>query len=138
MSPDAFPSPRHFARAMLAGGLPITGGPARMHPLGNETVLFREGCWQISLVQIPQNGIVPAHRHLRSSSADLLIHGGGDSFIGKAINGRPSRGELSRNLIVIQAGAVHGGVAGPDGSTYLSFQRWEGEPGFLTEDWQGW
>lgn len=131
-----YPSPRHFARAMLERGLPVTGGPARIHRLGNEQVLFRDGHYQITLVTIPPFGFVPPHIHLRCSSADVLIHGGGDSFVGAAVNSRPARGALRQNLISIQAGKPHGGAAGPDGSTYLSFQRWEGEPGFLTDDWQ--
>jgi hypothetical protein len=35
--------------------------------------------------------------------------------------------------------AWHEGHAGPDGVVWLSFQEWrDGEPGFVTEDWQPW
>lgn len=142
LHPESFAGPRAFARWALKDGRlllrPLPDQLTAWNGLGQETVLFRESCWQIELLMALPNAPAPVHRHLRCDSADLLLHG----EVAGAVEGRgftPPRGPLHLQLKTISRGEWHGGQAGPKGFVWLSFQRWhDGEPTFISEDWEAW
>lgn len=141
-----FAGPRAFARHMLAGNrLLLRPLLDRMQSTGqwSELVLYREGCWQVALIVIRPNVVVPRHRHLRVDSCDIGLGGSGLITIEPRVIDQPAeramRGPLAANLIRVPRGAWHGGTTGPQGGTFLSFQHWAGgAPGFISEDWQAW
>lgn len=139
-----FAGPRAFARQMLAGDrLALRPVLDRIQATGEwtELVLYRAGRWQVELVVIRPNVVIPKHRHLRVDSCDVALGGAGSIEIGQ----RPSRpferamrGAIAANLVRVPKGEWHGGAGGEQGGVFLSFQEWDGEPGFITEDWQAW
>ena len=141
LTTKSFAGPRAFARHMLREGR-IELRPLYDHIMtyGNatlETVLFREGCWQVELIAALGNASAPMHRHLHCASADLLLNGS----VSGAVNGRgfsPPRGRLEAQLKTIGRGEWHGGAAGPEGFVFLSFQQWDAEPMFISQDWEAW
>ena len=135
---DSFPGPRAFARHCLRQGFawqPQTGLMFK-HGFG-ECIVFREACWQIEIVCMPPGLAVPSHRHLRVSSADLRL-AAFDSLavVGGHAYSNEQRGSLAANLLLIPRGVWHEGSSGTSGAMFLSFQQWEGEPGYLGEDWE--
>ena len=141
LQPDSFAGPRAFARYMLRDGRidlrPIYDQIMTYDGTMLESILFRESCWQVELIAAMPNASAPMHRHLRCSSADLLLNGS----VSGTVSGRgfaPPRGPLSAQLKTIGVGEWHGGSAGPDGFIYLSFQQWDGEPTFISQDWEDW
>lgn len=138
----SFAGPRAFARYMLREGRlrlrPLLGEIMAFRGAGLETILYRSGCWQVELIAAMPHGAAEVHRHLRCTSADLLLNG---SVLG-AVEGRtvdsPKRGELGAQLRTIGKKEWHGGAAGPEGLVYLSFQQWDGEPTFISQDWEAW
>lgn len=135
-------SAKHFAREMLRGNrLRLQPDPLLVSgcDLWSEFVLFREGSFQVELITFRPGAEVPRHRHLRAESYDLWLGGPGSSFeIGGCEGPHESRGALVANLVAVPAGVWHGGAAGPQGAAYLSFQRWQGAPDFITTDWEAW
>jgi hypothetical protein len=140
---DSFAGPRGFARHMLREGhilRPMYDQIMTYHHDGRsimESILFRDGCWQIELVAAMPESSTPMHRHLRCASADLLLNGS----VGGTVEGREfgaPRGRLEAQLKTIGKGEWHGGSAGPNGFIYLSFQQWDGEPTFISQDWEPW
>lgn len=133
-------SVKHFARDMLRDDrlllrprLDLISADDRATRL----ILFREGCWQVELVVFRPGAIVPAHRHDRVESLELgVADSGGWIRIGnRRGEHRALRGPLAANLVPLGKGVKHEGAAGPKGSAFLSFQKWDGEPGFIHEDW---
>ncbi len=138
MAPDAFPGPRAFARHMLQGDRlslrPLYESIMTFRGAIIESILFRESCWQVELIASLPNAGTEVHRHMRCASADLLLNGGGiDAHGGVEIKG--PRGPLAAQLKSIAVGKWHGGFSGPAGFVYLSFQQWQGEPTFISQDW---
>lgn len=141
MFASSFAGPRAFARHMLREDRLLlrpmydqlmTYGGATL-----ETILFRDGCWQVELIAAMPNADAPMHRHLRCASADLLLNG----TVSGTVGGRgfsPPRGPLQAQLKTIGIGEWHGGSAGPGGFIYLSFQQWQGKPDFISQDWEAW
>ena len=137
----SFPGPRAFARWALRDGRvelrPLYDKIMTYNGTTLETVLFREGCWQIELIAVLPKASAPMHRHLRCASADLLLNGS----VSGTVEGRgfsPPRGPLQAQLKTIGKGEWHGGAAGSEGFVYLSFQQWDGEPTFISQDWEPW
>lgn len=150
MDTKSFAGPRAFARHMLRDGRlqirPIVDQIMTFRGSAIETVLFREGCWQIELVSIVPGATAEKHRHLRCSSADLILNGLVNGYVGgRTIPSQPKRGSMIANLVTIGRGEWHGGTSGLGGGitgiggglVYLSFQQWEGTPTFVSEDWEG-
>jgi quercetin dioxygenase-like cupin family protein len=133
--------PRAFARHMLRDQAlqlqPVVDG-CRSRGGVTELVLFRDGCWQVSMITMVAGTAIARHRHPRVETVDLLVAGGGRAEVEGRVFGVP-RGRFGAGLMRVPQGAWHEGHAGPDGVAYLSFQRWaDGAPGFLLEDWQAW
>ena len=141
LTTESFAGPRAFARYMLREDR-VSLRPLydRIMTYGGgtlESILFREGPWQVELIAAMPNASAPMHRHLRCASADLLLNGS----VRGTVEGRgfsPPRGPLQAQLKTIGKGEWHGGSAGPQGFIYLSFQQWDGEPDFISEDWEAW
>lgn len=143
MDANTFAGPRAFARFMLRDdrllirpqldSIAVFGGYAI------EVVLFRQACWQVELITMLPGANVPMHRHMRVDSCDLMI---GGTTAGVVIGGRAvkpfQRGPLASNLVRVGKGVWHGGQPEGNGAVYLSFQRWDGEPGLISEDWEAW
>lgn len=141
MDQTSFAGPRAFARHMLREGRialrPLYDQIMTYGGTTLESVLFRESCWQVELIAALPNAAAPMHRHLRCSSADLLLNGSvGGTVSGRGFNA--PRGPLQAQLKTIGIGEWHGGAAGPGGFIYLSFQQWVGEPTFISQDWEAW
>lgn len=141
LHPQSFAGPRAFARHMLRDGRldlrPLYDQIMTYNGTTLETILFRESCWQVELIAAMPNAGAPMHRHLRCASADLLLNGS----VAGTVSGRgfaPPRGPLPAQLKTIGVGEWHGGAAGPEGFVYLSFQQWQGEPTFISQDWEEW
>lgn len=144
LTPHSFPGPRAFARYMLRDGR------LALRPLYDqimtydgaagaalESVLFRESCWQVELIAAMPNSTASMHRHLQCSSADLLLNG----TVSGTVEGRsfaPPRGPIEAQLKTVGKGEWHGGSSGPAGFIYLSFQQWDDEPMFISQDWEAW
>lgn len=133
-------SAKHFARQMLAGDrLTIAPDYTRMKAMKGwtEVILLRDENCQVALVTVQPNITVPRHRHLRVDSVDLAIAGHASRF---EIDGhwgpRAMRGPLAANLVAVPAGVAHGGTAAAEGATFLTFQFWDGEPGYASDDWE--
>lgn len=107
-----------------------------------EVVLYRETNWQVALIVIRPDVVVPRHRHVRVDSCDVALGGSGIVDIEPLHHGRigekAMRGPLAANLIRVPRRAWHGGKTGPQGGVFLSFQQWFGEPGMISEDWEPW
>lgn len=135
-------SVKHFARDMLRGDrlcLRPESGLVSGCDLWSEFILFREGEFQVELITFRPGSVVPRHCHLRSDSCDLWLGGPGSEFeIGGRAGPSEARGALAANLVAVPAGVWHGGHAGILGAAYLSFQKWDGEPDFISRDWQAW
>jgi hypothetical protein len=138
---DAFAGPRAFA-VWAARHL---GAPDRLSDLvdlrddgiAEEGIVFRRGCWQITIIRMAPHAVVPPHRHLRCASADLWLAGTATIDVPPLARGYalpPPAGRQHRTMR-IPRGSVHSGVFGPDGATFVSFQQWLGEPGFVGDDW---
>lgn len=142
LAPDAFASARQFARHMLRGdALRLSseqGAVSMFTPAIMEAILFRSGRWQIELITMLPGASVPPHRHLRVDSADVLLAGmpAGVVIGGRRIPCVRSRGSLAANLVHVAKGVCHSGGSGEAGAVYLSFQMWDGQPGFISEDWE--
>lgn len=141
LTPDSFVGPRAFARHMLRDGRlelrPLYDQIMVFEGTWIETILFRESCWQVELIAAMPNAPARRHRHLRCSSADLLLNGSVLGTVEERGFAAP-RGPLQAQLKTIGVGEWHGGAAGPDGFVYLSFQQWDGEPTFISQDWDEW
>jgi hypothetical protein len=104
-----------------------------------EVVLFRESCWQVELITMLPGAVVPMHRHNRVDSCDLMLGGTTSDVVigGKSV--KPfQRGPITANLVRVGKGVWHHGQPEENGAVYLSFQRWDGEPGLISEDWEVW
>jgi quercetin dioxygenase-like cupin family protein len=137
-----FAGPRAFARHMLAGDRlqlrPLFDSAHAFAGIATESVVFREGCWQVELVAMLPGAVVPRHRHNRVDSVDLVLGGTGRGDVAGRPLGAPQRGRLAANLVRVPKGRWHGGQAGEQGVLYLSFQQWDGPPGLISEDWEAW
>lgn len=132
---------RAFARSMLAGDrltLAPNLGLMSSTEQWSESVIYRDGSFQIQLVVLRPNVQVARHCHRRVESLDLALCGSGHLYIGERSQafGAGMRGSLAANLVPIKRGVWHAGASGPVGGSYLSFQQWDGEPGFISEDWE--
>ncbi|MES2959808.1 MAG: hypothetical protein V4792_16585 [Pseudomonadota bacterium] len=135
-------SAKAYARRMLAGDrLQLARGLQAMR-CGErwvEVVLHREGCFQTQLSVILPGVTVPVHRHLRCDSVDITLAGSGTADVwprwpGFALANLDAA--LGAQLLHVPRGAWHGGTAGPQGACMLSFQQWDGEPDFISADWE--
>lgn len=141
---ETFAGPRAFARHMLKDDRlllrPHVGDVAIAPAPGGwaiECVLFREACWQVELVVLTPGVVAPRHRHNRVDSCDLLLAGRPSAItVGDVIRAPAAqRGSLAANLIRIGKGVWHSGEPS-NGAVYLSFQKWDGEPGVIGDDWE--
>lgn len=137
---ETFAGPRAFARWALRDNRlalrPALDSIMCFRDSGIESILFRESCWQIELVVAMPNAGAEMHKHLRCSSADVLMNGHVlGSVEGRGISSS-LRGPLAAQLKTIGRGEVHGGAVGPQGLVYVSFQQWfDGDPTFISQDW---
>lgn len=145
LTPDAFAGPRAFARYMLRDERlqirPVQALQSMKTGMGaTEVVLFREACWQVTLLVLEPNLLVPSHKHHRVDSVDLAIAGDGFANIGSTVRARAVSAAaglaLMSQLQRVPKGVAHGGSAGPVGGCFLSFQRWDGEPDSVMNDWE--
>lgn len=97
-----------------------------------EITLYRDPPWQVQLIIVYPHVQVPPHFHQRVQSVDILLSGGGLANIGN----REFNGILAgKRFLKVPVGKAHSGHAGENGSVYLSYQKWDGEPSFISEDW---
>ena len=127
-----------FARhALVARRLDLRA--VAMRTFGNITctVLYRSGCWQAELITIPGYTVVPLHRHNRVYSCDVMVGGTVDLVMGGRVTHLVKADELDETrMLQIPRRRWHGGQAGPDGVAFLSFQKWDGVPSFVSDDWE--
>jgi hypothetical protein len=141
MDENTFAGSRAFARYMLRDNrLLIRPRLDSIHVFNNyaiEVVLFRESCWQVELITMLPGAVVPIHRHNRVDSCDLMLAGDIDGVVvgGVSVN-HFRRGPLPANLVRVGKGIWHGGSPADHGAVYLSFQKWDGPPGVISDDWE--
>lgn len=140
--PDQFAGARSFARHMLRDDRlplrPMFDSCSSLPGIALESIVFREGCWQVELVAMLPDAVIPKHRHNRVDSVELVLAGSGCGDIGGHAIGAVQRGRLAAHLIHVPKGEWHEGTAGPNGVMYLSFQRWDGAAALISEDWEAW
>lgn len=107
-------------------------------------LLHREGKFQVEIVQVDPNTVLPVHRHPGVDSIECPLAGlmrfqveGVDPYA-RIPDSRLERFALGR-LLRIDAGAWHAGRAGPKGAIFLSIQRWAPElaMAMVGERWEG-
>lgn len=131
-----------YAREMLKGDrLRLSRGLQAMRCSREwvEIVLHRDGCWQTQLSVIMPGVTVPSHRHRRCDSYDITLSGSGLVDVEPRWLNFPLANldiALGAQLLHVPKMAWHGGIAGPDGACMVSFQRWDGEPDFISADWE--
>lgn len=104
-----------------------------------ESILFREGPWQVELIVGWPNSKTAMHRHLRCASADLPLNGWASGSAGGRPFAKPRSDVLVQQIRTVGRNEWHGGTAGDKGFVYLSFQQWfDGEPTFISQDWEAW
>lgn len=140
MNEHSFAGPRAFARYMLRDDrLLIRPQLDSIHVFNNyaiELVLFRESCWQVELITMLPDAVVPVHRHNRVDSCDLMLAGDIDGVVVGGVSvSHIRRGSLPANLVRVGKGIWHGGRPAKQGAVYLSFQKWDGPPGVISDDW---
>jgi len=143
MDETTFAGPRAFARFMLKDDRllirPRLDSITLVSGYVVEVILFREACWQVELITMLPGVAVPKHRHNRVDSCDLML---GGTTASVEIGGRMvkpfQRGQLAANLVRVGKGVWHHGQPEENGAVYLSFQKWDGEPGLIGEDWETW
>lgn len=96
------------------------------------TVLHRDGQFQAELIFVPPGVALPSHRHPLTDSVDLLVGGNVDEF---RIGRHRIRGFVPDIGLRIPSEAAHGGRAAASGVSFLSCQRWRGEPSHIGNDW---
>lgn len=141
MDASSFPGPRSFARFMLRQGVlplrPLLAEIATFRGSIIESILFRDGPWQVELISAMPHARTEMHRHLRCSGADLVLNGSVSGIVNGRSLSSPPAGGLMAQLRTIARGEWHRGEAGDTGLVYLSFQQWhEGEPTFISRDWE--
>lgn len=140
LAPNSFPGPRAFAKWFLRDGrFPLTPSEKAIHIFSEyamESILFRESCWQVELVVLLPGAIVPLHRHNRAVSCDLMVAGTGIVNVGSRLRTYRPQASLLASLVRVDKGVWHGGQPTSGGAVYLSFQQWDDEPSFLSDDWE--
>ena len=131
-------SARRFAREALRNGLPLAPtGDLRITERWTELVLYRDGARQVELVVLQPGVTVPRHKHLRCESADVSLAGTGVFEIaGRVLDFTHDGQRCGRRLFDVPRDTPHGGASGAGGAAYLSFQVWQGQPGFIADDWE--
>lgn len=109
---------------------------------------YRSGPFQVQLIIIEPDTIIPEHKHPNMDSFEVYS-GGKINFY---LNGKletedwklldikgdevaPNRG----NFIRVRPDSMHGGIFGPGGSIFFSVQKWLNgvSPKDVTQDWDG-
>lgn len=102
-----------------------------------EFVLFRRGMFQVEQVILFPGFPVPAHAHPNLDTYETHLTGTGQAWLNGAKLPEPNyrRGPRARRLL-IKAGEFHSGEATEPVVT-LSFQKWNIEPTFISDNWIG-
>lgn len=106
--------------------------------------LYREGPFQVQLIVVSPNVVIPTHTHPNVDSFEVFLRGmvfhlNGEILINE--DQRDERNGLSsaaafRNIRV-RPTDPHGGYAGPNGGAFLSVQHWSCEPTSVGDSWEG-
>ncbi len=132
-----FDSPLQFARYAMDNERLLLR-PIDMQIFGQhiEVILFRSDCWQIEMVVSPGRVLVPMHRHNQVESCDVVIAGSAKVFMAgrSLVFTRPEI--ITQRMLRIPKGRWHSGESGPSGTVFLSFQRWDSAPSFISDDWE--
>jgi hypothetical protein len=134
---------RAFARQMLREDRlrlsPLKGSLRAFGSTAFESVMFRDGIWQVEMIHLLPNASIARHRHNRCDSIDLLLCGEGTAEIdGRPVPGIRTDASLAASLVPVPRGQWHGGGAGEHGCVYLSFQKWTGAADYISSDWEAW
>ena len=107
------------------------------HPLGRTEVLFCESPWQVELVTVAPNTIIPEHAHLHTDSWEIFLAGKGIARIGHRVTQRDDAFDPPFTVFgFVPHSAWHSGEALEKGGLWLSAQYWlNGKPTSLSEDW---
>lgn len=107
-------------------------------PMFRETVLFREGRFQVEQIILFPNVDVPSHRHPNLDTYECHVAGAGEAWIeGVKL---PYTNDYTRHprlrRFLIRSDQMHWGVAHTM-NIVISFQQWFNDvpPTFITDDW---
>jgi hypothetical protein len=109
---------------------------------------YRSGPFQVQLVIMDPNTIVPEHTHPNMDSFEVYSGGKINFYLNgnletedwNQVSLKENEPSLNRgNFIRVKPYDLHGGVFGPEGSVFFSVQKWINgvEPKNATEDWNG-
>lgn len=130
-----------FAKSILSNNqLPVRINPTLFkHCIGKyfESVIYRDGQYQIEIIFLFPGFNVPAHCHPHCDAAELWLGGDGESFIqDKLMPSCFTQDDIRKNLSRVPAGIEHHGAVGINGLMYLSFQKWlDIAPSYISDDW---
>jgi len=98
-----------------------------------QLVVYREGQYQVQLIQVLPNSEIPDHVHPDVDSfevyfcGDIVFRKDGKSYY-------PTNGE---RILRIKPDTPHGGTFGKHGGCFFSVQKWIGkEPDFISNNWE--
>lgn len=135
-----FTNLRGFVRHMLRDGrlqMPAALSPMHFDGKAFQLVLYRNGPWQLELVTLMPNIVVPRHSHPNVTTFGVYLGGAGaldsTAYVKRQIDKLQSGTMVG---VTTPAGEEHGGSVGPDGLCFLSFQQWTGDAVLLHEDWR--
>lgn len=106
-------------------------------------ILHRDACYQAELIVVQPGVIIPTHTHPGTDSIEVPVAGAVRFWIdGKDLYRGIDDARLLKlirgNGLRIAQDAPHGGRALPTiGAMFLSFQRWEGAPRHIGENYVG-
>lgn len=127
-------------RAPVIGFVPSGTGPVVTKVEDVTTVLmYRDSQFQVQMICVPPNYIIPEHTHPNIDSYEVGVGGGmcfsrnGHWITNETIdhhapriqwNGAGTLNKKRGSCIRVRPTDVHGGMFGPEGAVFLSVQQW--------------
>jgi hypothetical protein len=102
----------------------------------SELILYRDGDYQVELVTVKPDYVIPPHRHPHIASYEYQVVGDSTVHIGgRPLPSVPREGAGIRRCCSLPRNMLHGGVT-PTGGVFLTLQRFHGlAPTFASDDW---
>jgi quercetin dioxygenase-like cupin family protein len=96
-------------------------------------VLYRDGQYQVELLQVEPNSIIDEHIHPNVDSYEMYVAGD----VNFTVNGISYPEQSLGDNIRVFHDDWHGGVFGPMGGVFMSFQKWLNgvQPSSVGADW---
>jgi hypothetical protein len=106
--------------------------------------IHRSGPFQVQLVIVSPNIVIPTHTHPDVDSFEVFLRGMVFHLNGEVLVNEAQRDERTGVMpaaaftsIRVRPSDPHGGHAGPSGGAFLSIQQWSREPTSVGDSWVG-